>query len=162
MELREPRPEDTDALVTLACRSWGAVEDAIDARLGDPLARLVTPSWEAHHTAVVRSVCDDPDATVVVAEDGGTIVGFVGHRLHAATPGMSAYGEVVVIAVAPEARRSGVGARLLDRAVTDLRTAGAPVIMLDTGDDPGHAPARALYEAAGFTRLPTAQYWLPG
>jgi ribosomal protein S18 acetylase RimI-like enzyme len=75
---------------------------------------------------------------------------------------MSTYGEVVVIAVHPGARNLGVGRALLERAVTDLRDREVPVIMVETGGDEGHAPARALYESAGFTRLPIAQYWLSG
>ena len=75
---------------------------------------------------------------------------------------MSTYGEVTVIAVDPDHRGLGIGRRLLDHAVAALRAAGAPVIMVATGGDEGHAPARALYETAGFRRLSLAQYWLPG
>jgi ribosomal protein S18 acetylase RimI-like enzyme len=92
----------------------------------------------------------------------GELVGFVAHRVHPPSDGMSAYGEVVVIAVDPGARSRGVGKVLLDRAVADLCARGIPVIMVETGGDEGHAPARALYESAGFTRLPLAQYWLAG
>ena len=31
--------------------------------------------------------------------------------------------------------------------------------VVETGGDPGHAPARAAYEAAGFTLLPIARYF---
>jgi hypothetical protein len=31
--------------------------------------------------------------------------------------------------------------------------------MAETGGDPGHAPARAVYERAGFTLLPVARYF---
>jgi ribosomal protein S18 acetylase RimI-like enzyme len=160
------RPHDDDdvgPLVTLAKRAWTEVEAAIDAVLGSPLDRLATPSWDAHHEAVVRTACGSPRTSVIVAEDGdGHIVGFVAYTLHGQSEGMSAYGEVVVIGVDPRARSRGLGSALLDRAVTDLRDAGAPVIMVETGGDDGHGPARALYESAGFTRLPIAQYWLPG
>ncbi|MDX1659119.1 MAG: GNAT family N-acetyltransferase [Nitriliruptorales bacterium] len=150
------------ALVELARRSWKGVEVAVDEALGSPLDRLATPSWAAHHEAVVREACESPETYVVVAEDKGEIVGFVGYRIHPASSGMSEYGEVEVIAVAPEVRGRGVGRELLDRAVSDLREAGVPVIMLETGGDEGHTPARSLYESAGFRRLATAQYWLAG
>jgi ribosomal protein S18 acetylase RimI-like enzyme len=131
--------------------------------LGSPLDRLATPSWVAHHEAVVREVCDAKETTVVVAEGGsGELVGFVAHRVHHPTDGMSTYGEIVVIAVDPGARSRGIGRMLLDRAVADLHDSRVPVIMVETGGDEGHAPARALYESAGFTRLPLAQYGLAG
>ena len=162
-KLRTVRADDVDVLVEIAVRSWRDVEASIDALLGSPLDRLVTPSWRSHHEAVVRAACHSDATSVVVAVDGeDTPVGFVGYRVHPASPGMSEYGEVEVLAVDPPARGRGVGRALLDRAVTDLRVAKVPVILLQTGGDDGHAPARALYESAGFRRLPTAQYWLEG
>lgn len=162
-KLRGHRPADVDALVALARRAWADVEASIDAVLGSPLDRLATPSWAAHHEAVVRDACSSDDTTVVVAEaDDGRLTGFVGFAVRPASVAMSAYGEVTVIAVDPAARRRGVARMLLDHAVGALRARDVPVIMVETGGDEGHTAARALYEAAGFTRLPIAQYWLPG
>jgi hypothetical protein len=31
--------------------------------------------------------------------------------------------------------------------------------MVETGGDPGHAPARHVYEKTGFTLLPIARYF---
>jgi RimJ/RimL family protein N-acetyltransferase len=33
------------------------------------------------------------------------------------------------------------------------------IAMVETGGDPGHAPARAAYEKAGFRVLPLARYF---
>jgi hypothetical protein len=33
------------------------------------------------------------------------------------------------------------------------------VVVVETGGDPGHDPARAAYETAGFTKLPIARYF---
>jgi ribosomal protein S18 acetylase RimI-like enzyme len=163
VRLRAQRDADVEVLIALAQRAWKDVEASIDATLGSPLDRLATPSWAAHHEGVVREVCDAQEATVVVAEgERGELVGFVAHRVHEPSDGMSTYGEIVLIAVDPDARSSGIGRALLDRAVADLRDGGVPVIMIQTGGDEAHAPARALYESAGFTRLPLAQYWLAG
>lgn len=160
--IRPQRDSDVTALIRLAQRSFHDVESAVDEALGGPLDRLATPSWADHHEAVVRGVVEEPASTVLVAEDGDAPVGFVAFRVHDATPGMSRYGEVELIVVAPEHRGRGLGRSLLDYAVDELREAGAPVVMLQTGGDDGHGPARALYEAAGFRPLPTTQYWLPG
>lgn len=153
---------DADELIALAQRSWSAVEESVDRLLGSPLDRLVTPSWPDHHEASVRDVLDDAGATMVVAERDGELIGFVGHRIHPPSAGMSAYGEVDIVCVAPEERGNGLGRRLVEHAVAALRADGAPVIAVMTGGDQGHEPARALYEAAGFTHLPTSQYWIAG
>ena len=161
--LRSFDSNDLPTLISLAKRAWADAEESIDALLGSPLDRLATPSWAAHHEAVVRDAVESDDSTLVVAEDpNGQVVGFVAFTAHPESPGMSQHGEITVIAVDPSARRSGLGRRLLDHAVDQLKAAGAPVIMLSTGGDAGHAPARALYESAGFRLLPIAQYWLAG
>ena len=158
--LRAQRLDDADHLVALARRSWGAVEASIDAHLGSPLDRLVTPSWPAHHAEVVGAACADPATDVTVAVDEhGHRVGFVAVRAHPATEGMRAYGEVVVLGVAPDARRQGVGRRLLAAGLARLVEQDLEVVVVETGGDAGHGPARALYEGAGFRRLPLAQYW---
>jgi hypothetical protein len=46
--------------------------------------------------------------------------------------------------------------------VQRLSDQGFPVINVGTGGDPGHAPARALYEALGFRGVPVVAYYLAG
>jgi len=161
-QLRRQQPADLPELIALAQRSWREVEAAIDEMLGSPLDRLATPSWSAHHEAVVRAACQDTEVAVIVAEQDDELCGFVASRIHPASASMSTFGEVEVIAVDPRYRRRGIGRALLDHAVAELRGRGVPVIMLATGGDEGHGPARGLYESAGFRCLPTAQYWLAG
>jgi hypothetical protein len=40
-----------------------------------------------------------------------------------------------------------------------IRQAGLPVAMIDTGGDDGHAPARRVYERAGYTPMPIVRYF---
>ena len=40
-----------------------------------------------------------------------------------------------------------------------FENAGMSIVMVETGGDAGHAPARRSYEAAGFTLLPVARYF---
>jgi len=42
-----------------------------------------------------------------------------------------------------------------------MRQHGMDIAVVETGGDPGHAPARAAYEASGFTLLPIARYLQP-
>jgi len=48
---------------------------------------------------------------------------------------------------------------ILGFALDRLKDAGMTVAMVETGGDPGHAPARRVYEKAGYTLLPTARYF---
>jgi GNAT superfamily N-acetyltransferase len=67
--------------------------------------------------------------------------------------------ELYVLAVDPGQQRRGVGAALMTRATERAHEAGMRMLMVETGDDPGHATARAAYEAAGFQRWPVARYF---
>ena len=68
-------------------------------------------------------------------------------------------GEVHVIVVDPEVQRQGIASVLLDRSHQRIREAGMRMVMVETGDDPGHAPARAVYRANGYKRWPVARYF---
>ena len=68
-------------------------------------------------------------------------------------------GEILMLAVDPDSAGRGVGGALTDFATEWLRSAGARIAMVGTGGDPGHAPARRVYERAGYTALPVARYF---
>ena len=40
-----------------------------------------------------------------------------------------------------------------------MREHGAVLAVIGTGGDPGHAPARAAYEKAGFRPFPQVRYY---
>lgn len=59
--------------------------------------------------------------------------------------------ELLTLAVAPERRRQGTGAALLDRFETEARGRGAAIAFLEVGAD--NAAARALYARAGYAEV---------
>jgi ribosomal-protein-alanine N-acetyltransferase len=56
--------------------------------------------------------------------------------------------ELLTLAVAPEARRAGLGRRLLAAFEREARARGAETAFLEVAE--GNAPAAALYAAAGY------------
>jgi GNAT superfamily N-acetyltransferase len=104
----------------------------------------------------VRQVLADSTQRVWVAEEvGGRAVGFVAAKLHRARD----VGEIYMIAVDPGVQGQGIGMALTRVATDWLRQAGMRVAMIETGGDPGHAPARHLYERAGYTPLPAVRFF---
>ena len=91
-----------------------------------------------------------------MAVSDGRPVGFVTVALNAFHQGM---GAIDILGVDPDYQRRGIGSRLVEFAVDHMRRAGMEVAVVEAGGDPGHAPARAVYEAASFTRLPMARYF---
>jgi len=56
--------------------------------------------------------------------------------------------ELANLAVAPDARRQGVGALLLDALLSELDAGGGATVFLEVRE--GNAAARSLYESRGF------------
>lgn len=145
---------DLPAVVELSLRAWAPVHDSMARVLGDAVNHLLYPDWAAQQADDVRAVCQDPTAAVWVAESGGRPAGFVAIRI-----GPDGTGEIDMIAVDPPAQGQGIGAALTQFALQQMRGAGVRLAVVATGGDPGHAPARRLYEKAGFTGLPLVRYY---
>jgi GNAT superfamily N-acetyltransferase len=65
-----------------------------------------------------------------------------------------------MIAVDPNSQNHGLGTTMTNLATDWMRAAGMRVAMIGTGGDPGHAPARRVYEKAGYTAIPVANYFM--
>lgn len=87
-------------------------------------------------------------ARVHLACVGDGVAGFLETRLDDA----SRVGEIRLMAVGPEHQRRGIGRRICEFALDELRARGATSAYVGTGGDAAHVPARAAYAAAGFDR----------
>ena len=82
-------------------------------------------------------------------------VGFVALKLH---PDDN-MGEVYMIAVDPDSQGNGIATALMEFALDWMKKAKLTMVMVDTGSDPGHAPARRTYEKLGFELWPVSRYF---
>lgn len=156
MTIRTLEPTDVDAVVELSIRAWAPVFASLERALGTALFRTMHPDgWRAQQREAVRSVLVDRGHDVWVADRDGVPVGFVAVQLHPDDD----IGEIYMIAVDPDHQGRGIARDMTDHAVAHIREAGLAVAMVETGGDPGHAPARALYRSAGFTELTIARYF---
>jgi GNAT superfamily N-acetyltransferase len=155
-EIRAFEESDLDSIVEFSLRAWEPVFDSLRAVLGEPIfARLHQPDWQTVHAETVRSSCTNDGRDVFVAVVDGRPVGFAAVALHAFHQGM---GVVDIVAVDPAYQRRGIATQLMGRAADHMRERGMDIAAVETGGDPGHGPARAMYEAAGYTALPVVRY----
>lgn len=146
---------DLPRVVELSLAAWTPVFASIEAQLaGSGVFERQHPDWRADQRRAVESVCADSAHAVWVAERAGDVVGFA-----AAGEREASLGEIVMIAVDPAHQRAGIGAALTQVALDWCREQGHTTAMVETGGDPGHAPARRTYESAGFTPLPLVRYF---
>ena len=64
-----------------------------------------------------------------------------------------------MIAVAPSHQRRGIASVLISASEQLMQMRGCTLAVIATGGDSGHAPARAAYDAAGYTALPLVRYY---
>jgi GNAT superfamily N-acetyltransferase len=136
IDIREFVEDDLEAVVAFSLRAWEPVFVSIHAVLGDEIFLRLHPDWTADQEEIVRSICmnDEPDV-------------------------YECMGVIEIIGVDPDHQRRGVGARLAEFAADHMRRCGMDIAVVETGGDPGHTPARALYGDVGFTLLPIARYF---
>ena len=153
--IRDYGPLDEEAVVELSLRAWTPVFSSLEQVLGREIFVRLYGDWRQYQDKDVRETLADGAARVWVAEAARGVVGFVAARLHLERQ----LGEVWMLAVDPDAQGRGIGTALTEVATGWLREAGMTVAMVETGADPGHAPARRVYEKAGYALFPVARYF---
>ncbi len=144
-----------DAIVRLSLRAWEPVFESIENAMDPDVYREQHPDWRVTQRNAVESVCADEDVHVWVASEGSQTVGFVALKLHTE----ERMGEIYMIAVDPDFQRRGTATALTNHSLAWLKKAGMTTVTVETGGDPGHAPARRTYESAGFRLFPVARYF---
>jgi ribosomal protein S18 acetylase RimI-like enzyme len=155
MQIKPYDSSHVDAIVRLSLRAWSPVFDSLKVALDADVYQTFYPDgWRVSQEKSVRDTCASADMKIWVAIEAGVIAGFIAIRFHEGK-----LGEIYMIAVDPDYQRRGIAMDLTDFAVERMKEAGMQIAMVETGGDPGHAPARAAYQKAGFRALPLARYF---
>lgn len=155
--IRQLAAPDLDAVVAFSLEAWAPVFASLETTLGRKVYGLLFPDWRSAQADAITATCQDPENDVWVAVDDGRPVGFV--AMGTIDEDATRAGEIHMIAVDPAHQRAGVGTALMERAITQLKAKGLGLAVIATGGDPGHAPARALYEKFDFRPLHLVRYY---
>ncbi|UBF25069.1 GNAT family N-acetyltransferase [Kovacikia minuta CCNUW1] len=156
MQIEPYKPCHLDAVICLSLRAWTPVFDSIQKAMNADVYRAFYPKdWRVNQQKAIEDVCAAEDTQVWVAIDSGLAVGFVAVKLHPE----DSMGEIYMVAVDPDFQGQGIGSALVEFALDRMKNAGMAIAMVETGGDPGHAPARYTYEKAGFELFPVARYF---
>ena len=156
LRIRPCEERDVAAVVELSLRASAPVFASLERMLGSAVFGRLHPDWREDQRLAVMEVCASQETRVWVAEVNGEPVGFVSTGVFDSERSM---GEISMLAVDPDHQSGGIGTALTEFALDRLKEAGMRVALVETGGDPGHAPARRTYERAGFTLLPIARYF---
>lgn len=154
IRIRPYEPGDRDTVVGLALRAWEPGYAALERTLGPRLHRRLHGDWRRTHARDVREDLDSAEADAWVAVTD-RVAGFVTVRLDRE----GGTGLVHLLGVDPEQQGRGTGTALTEFAVERIREEGMAVAVIRTGGDDAHAPARAVYEKAGFVASPVVHYY---
>jgi GNAT superfamily N-acetyltransferase len=154
MQIRPYEASDSAGVVNLSLRAWAPVFASIEQTLSPEVYSAFYPDWRIDQRRAVEAACADESIEVWIAEADELVVGFCAARL---LP--DSLGEIYMLAVDPDYQRQGIATALSERAVDWMRSVGVSVAMVETGGDPGHAPARQAYEKLGFQLFPVARYF---
>jgi ribosomal protein S18 acetylase RimI-like enzyme len=147
---------DLEPVVALSLRAWAPVFASLERVLGNSgIFALMHTDWREDQRRAVEQACSSADMQVWVSDAGGQVAGFVAVQLHRE----DSMGEIYMIAVEPAHQRRGIGTALTGFALSWMKENGMALAMVETGGDPGHAPARRSYERSGFVQLPIARYF---
>ncbi len=142
--MRLATADDADRLVEIALSEWHAIYEGFREQMGNELFTLLYPDYNADKEGQIRRNIES--GTCYVTECNGVIAGFI----HFLCPEGAVYGRISNNAVWHEFRGRGIAGRQYEFAFEEMRKRGAKAVMVTTGGDEGHAPARRAYEKAGF------------
>jgi len=110
------------------------------------------PRLEDGYAHFLGTQIDDEDAAVFVAERDGAVVGYAYARIEPLSwqELRDVAGFIHDVVVAPGARGSGVGTRLIEAAAAWVAERGVPRLMLGTAEK--NRDAQRLFERLGFRR----------
>ncbi len=174
MDIVRFAPQYLEAIVELALRAWAPVFESLEQALGGELFHVMhQPDWQTVQRRAVEQACSAAEAETWVAVGrlgvpGNPDTAAAERKAHSNQPlGFTVLhydtaerlGIVHMIAVDPAHQRKGIATALMDHAADRMKSAGMNIVMVETGGDPGHAPARATYESLGYQPLPVVQYY---
>jgi ribosomal protein S18 acetylase RimI-like enzyme len=111
-----------------------------------------TPATEKGYGSFLGTQLDDPDIIVLVGERDGKVIGYTYAGVEG-TDYMALRGPAGVvydIVVDPAHRGQGVGRKLLDATIDELKARGVPRVVLSTAEP--NSTAQRLFDRAGFRR----------
>lgn len=141
--MRPATPGDMPRLQEIVCAVWAIGSDfALEEKYGS----VGDERWDRWLLPKVMSRLWDEIGSILVTEIDGEIAGFVSYAVdHAREVGAIHYN-----AVDPAFQGHGVGTAQVERILSIFRDEGMKIACVGTGLNEGHAPARRMYEKAGF------------
>lgn len=141
--LRPATLDDMPRLQEIVRTVWAIGSDfALEEKYGS----VGDERWDRWLVPKVMSRLYDELGSILVSEVAGEIAGFISYALDRAR----GVGTIHYNAVDERFQGQGIGTMQVERVLAIFRETGMRIACVGTGLNEGHAPARRMYEKAGF------------
>lgn len=156
VQFREFESTDLDVIPEIAVAAWQPVFESTRQIVGDEIFDIAYPSPDDSKRAQITKASQQDDPRQIwVAELDRSIVGFIIIHMYP-DRGVPEIGNN---AVRPGLQHQGIGTKMYEFALDQMRIAGMSTAVVTTGGDDAHAPARRAYEKVGFSgAVPSVEY----
>lgn len=156
ISIRKAVKSDHLVLESLRVEAFAPIFASFRRILGDEIYELAQKKEDEDQSQhLTLMLTQDSIWDLYVAEIRGQIVGFVSIKLCLE----SSVGEIGLNAVKPSESNRGIGTKMYEFAIDQMKNAGMRVATVATGGDDSHAPARRAYQKSGFNvQIPSV--WL--
>ncbi|MEA3403851.1 MAG: GNAT family N-acetyltransferase [Armatimonadota bacterium] len=142
-EMRPATLDDMPRLQEIVREVWAIGSDfALEEKYGS----VGGERWDRWLVPKVMSRLWEEIGSILVTEIEGEIAGFISYALDRARQ----VGTIHYNAVDPHFQGQGIGTMQVQRVLELFRDEGMRIACVGTGLNEGHAPARRMYEKAGF------------
>lgn len=153
-KIRLFKPNDLEKLLKITLLAFEPIFESFKIILGPSIYPIIYPDWRKRQVDGVEMLSQNNKICLWVAEVDEKVVGYIAYELYD-----DQTAEVQLLAVHPEYQNCGIGTRLNMFALQKMREGGMKLVIVSTGGDESHAPARRSYEKAGYTALPLVKYY---
>jgi GNAT superfamily N-acetyltransferase len=141
--MRPAEPDDMPRLQEIVSDVWAI---GSDWTLEEKYGALGDRNWDRWLVPRIMARLWDEIGSTLVTERDDRVVGFISYGLDR----LRGTGTIHYNAVAPECQGEGIGLWQVEHVLSLMREAGMTHATVGTGLNEGHAPARRMYEKAGF------------
>ena len=148
--------DDLAELEIIRQAAFNPVFESFENILGNTVYHYAQKPEDSNQKELLKDIFNEQSEwSVYVIKLSSKIVGFISIK----TDEQNLVGEIGLNAIHPDYSNRGLGTKMYEFAIREMKDKGMKVATVATGGDPSHAPARRAYEKAGFDiQIPSVWY----
>jgi len=146
IKIRKVNENDYLRIKKIVSNIWGM---GFDALMEERYGKIKNKPWKEITGEKVINTLKSFEPNVWVTEIDNIVVGFFSCTFDKEKK----IGEITYNGVSPEAKGNGIGTKQMNYLINNFKKKGMEILIVSTGLNEGHAPARRMYEKVGFKEI---------